>query len=401
MSSSIGLLSISKNLQDGVMRENDAMDFPLQTYALADTSAIITPALLIYPEILHANIQATVRMVGGDPNRWRPHIKTAKLLAVVKDYIRDGIRQFKCSTTLELLTACEAGADDVLVAFSMVGANADRVLAIARDFPKTRVSVLVESEPQAAFWLGTNVGVFLDLNSGMNRTGIGEGCTPQMLSLAQKLGVSFRGLHWYDGHVSSIDTVERQRMAFEGYDKLMKVVAEMQSAGIAIGEIITSGTPAAPYGYAYPGFTSAPFIHRISPGTVVYNDLSSLRQLPGYGYQAAALVLASVISHPNADTITCDAGHKAVGVDSGVPNCAIAGHPELVPQKPSEEHLPIHVPAGAAAPAIGDKLYLVPRHVCPTVNNFDQALIVDKGKVVAIEPVNARGHESPLALQTA
>jgi D-serine deaminase-like pyridoxal phosphate-dependent protein len=74
------------------------------------------------------------------------------------------------------------------------------------------------------------------------------------------------------------------------------------------------------------------------------------------------------------------------------------GHPELTPLKPSEEHLPMEVQAGFPAPAIGEKLYLVPRHVCPTVNNFDQALIVDEGRVVAVEPVSARGHEHPLSL---
>jgi D-serine deaminase-like pyridoxal phosphate-dependent protein len=61
----------------------------------------------------------------------------------------------------------------------------------------------------------------------------------------------------------------------------------------------------------------------------------------------------------------------------------------------------MEVQAGFAALPIGEKLYLLPRHVCPTVNNFDQALIVDEGRVVAIEPVSARGHEGPLSLGAA
>jgi D-serine deaminase-like pyridoxal phosphate-dependent protein len=370
----------------------------LAEYSIEDTSRIVTPALLIYPDKLHHNIQATIRMVGGDANRWRPHIKTAKLLAVVKGYIRDGIRQFKCSTTLELLTACQAGAEDVLVAFAMVGANALRVAEIAAAYPEVRVSVLAESEAQAGLWLTGSVGVFLDLNSGMNRTGIETDHADVMIGLARQVGENFRGLHWYDGHVSMVDPEERKTAAFSGYDRLMKVVEAFDKVGVGIGEVITSGTPASPYGYQYPGFQDASFVHRISPGTVVYNDLSSLKQLPGYGYVPAALVMATVISHPKAGVITCDAGHKAVGVDSGVPNCAVVGHPELTPLKPSEEHLPMEVQAGFPAPAIGEKLYLVPRHVCPTVNNFDQALIVDEGRVVAVEPVSARGHEHPLSL---
>jgi D-serine deaminase-like pyridoxal phosphate-dependent protein len=368
----------------------------LKDYEVADTNQVITPALLIYPEKLHHNIQATLKMLGGDANRWRPHIKTAKISAVVKGYMRDGIQQFKCSTTLELRSACEAGAKDVLVAFSMVGANARRVIQLANEHPKTRVSVLVESMEQAQSWVGSKIGVFLDLNSGMNRTGMESEHTDEMIQIARLPGTNFRGLHWYDGHVSMIDPDQRRELAFSGYDRLMKIVSAFQDAGIEISEVVTSGTPAAPYGYLYPGFHDAPFIQRISPGTVVYNDLSSLKQLPNYGYVPAAVVMATVISHPKPGVITCDAGHKAVGVDSGVPNCAVIGYPGLTPLKPSEEHLPIEISEGSIAPAIGAKLYLIPKHVCPTVNNFDQALIVDQGLIVGVETVNARGHEHPL-----
>jgi D-serine deaminase-like pyridoxal phosphate-dependent protein len=370
----------------------------LEDYAVNDPSRVITPALLIYPARVHHNIQATLRMLGGDADRWRPHIKTAKLSAVLKGYIRDGIRQFKCSTTLELKTACEAGAEDVLVAFSMVGANALRVREIAAAHPGTRVSVLVESKVQAESWLGGSIGVFLDLNSGMNRTGMEAGDVGEMIHLARLLGHHFRGLHWYDGHVSMIDPEERRKRAFSGYDCLLKIVHAFNAARVPVGEVITSGTPSAPYGYLYPGFRNASFVQRISPGTVVYNDLSSLQQLPDYGYVPAALVMATVISHPKPGVVTCDAGHKAVSVDSGVPNCAILGHPELTPMKPSEEHLPIEVASGFAGPPIGTKLYLIPKHVCPTVNNFDQAAIVDGRRIVGIEMVDFRGHESPLSL---
>ena len=92
--------------------------------------------------------------------------------------------------------------------------------------------------------------------------------------------------------------------------------------------------------------------------------------------------------------LTCDAGHKAVSADAGVPTCVVIGHPDLVPLKPSEEHLPVEVTNGARRPEIGETLYLVPRHVCPTVNNFDDALIVETNQVIAVERVTARGHES-------
>jgi D-serine deaminase-like pyridoxal phosphate-dependent protein len=374
------------------------MNFSLDDYALEDAGRIITPALLVYPDVVEDNIRATLAMVGNDPERWRPHIKTAKLGAVIGQMIRDGIRNFKCATTLELLTACQAGASDVLLALAVTGANATRVAELAGEFRNTRISVLVESAAQVAVWRGTRVGIFIDVNSGMNRTGIGQEREEEIVALARSVGDSFRGLHWYDGHISDPLAAERKRRAHAGYDRLLSVVRALESAGAAAGEVITSGTPSAAYGISYPGFAGANFRHRVSPGTVVYNDVVSLQQLAGFGYRPAVVVLSSVISQPLPQQITCDAGHKSVSADAGVPTCAVMGQPDLKPQKPSEEHLPIEITVGGRVPAIGEQLYLIPRHVCPTVNNFDQALMIRNGRVVGIEPVTARGHENPLAL---
>ena len=161
--------------------------------------------------------------------------------------------------------------------------------------------------------------------------------------------------------------------------------------------MITAGTPTLPSSLSYEGFRNAAFVHRVSPGTVVYCDASSLEQLsPKYGYRPAVLVLTRVVSHPRVGIVTCDGGHKSVSADSGVPTCVALGHPELTPLSPSEEHLPLQVQEGAAGPAVGEALYLMPRHVCTTVNNFNDALIVRGGAIESVEKVSARGREKPL-----
>ncbi len=364
-----------------------------ERYAFEGVDQIQTPALLIYPEMVEQNIQATLRLVGGDPERWRPHIKTAKLAAVIRQMIGRGVKNFKCSTTLELLTACEAGAEDVLLAFPVTGANARRTAELAQRYSGTqgtRVSVLVEAAEQARQWLGTGIGVFIDVNSGMNRTGVGQELVAEICELAKGLGDQFRGLHYYDGHVKEVGA------AHAGYDRLLGLVGALAAAGCKTGEVITSGTPAAPFAMSHAGLGSGLFRHRISPGTVIYNDMTSLGQLTGFGHVPAALVLTTVVSHPSPGTFTCDAGHKSVSADAGVPTCEVLGRPDFRPLKPSEEHLPMSVGDGACVPAIGCQLYLLPRHVCPTVNNFDDAVVVVAGKVRGMERVTARGHESPL-----
>ena len=357
---------------------------------------LITPALLIYPRIVESNIQATLQLAGGDPNRWRPHLKTSKIPAVIRFLIAAGVQNFKCSTTLELLTASELWRKDILLAFSAVGANARRVVQIAKMFPNTRISVLVESADQLPAWRGTDIGVFLDINSGMNRTGVNQAGIEEITDLSKRAGSQFRGLHYYDGHMSGVPASEREARAHDGYRQVVEIVEALSRAQINVEEVITSGTPAAPYALSFLPFHHASFVHRISPGTVVYNDMTSLEQLPGLGYQPAALVLSSVVSHPTAEVVTCDAGHKSVSADAGVPTCTVLEHEEFKPLKPSEEHLPINCDEAPACPKIGDKLYLLPRHVCPTVNNFDEALFIVDGQVSSVESVTARGHERPM-----
>jgi D-serine deaminase-like pyridoxal phosphate-dependent protein len=371
------------------------MAFTVDTYRIRNAGQILTPALLVYPHIVDANIRATLTMAGNDPSRWRPHIKTAKLAAILQRLLTHGVENFKCSTTLELLTACEARAKDVLVAYPLTGANARRAREIAPEFPATRISVLVETGDQAASWRGANIGVFIDVNPGMDRTGIAERRTADIVQLAQQLGPQFRGLHYYDGHMSGFGAAERRARAHEGYDRLLQIVDALEAAHLDVGEVITSGTPAAPHAISYKGFQSARFVHRISPGTVVYNDMTSLEQLAEFGYQPAALVLSTVVSRPTERSVTCDAGHKSVSADAGIPTCAVMGHSDWKPLKPSEEHLPIEIPSPADS-NLGEQIYLLPRHVCPTVNNFDEALMIVDANIESVEPVSARGHETPL-----
>ena len=371
-----------------------------QRYAVSAIEDILTPALLLYPEEIANNIERTLALLSADPNRWRVHIKTAKLSYTLKMLLDRGVQNFKCATTLELLTACRTGVTDVLLAYPAIGANARRTQEIAQQFPEVRISVLVESEEQLQQWRTSRAGIFLDINPGMNRTGIDQSDTPTIIAMACAIitaGLEFRGIHYYDGQYGALTEPERTHAAHRGYDHLLKIASDLDRSGIAIPEIITAGTPTFPCSLSYEGFRHGNFTHRISPGTIVYCDATSLAQLPAeYGYRPAALVLTRVVSHPHPGIVTCDAGHKTVSADAGIPTCLVLGHPELTPLSPSEEHLPLAVKEGARAPQIGDPLFLLPRHICPTVNNFDEALLVRNGSIESTEKVSARGREGPL-----
>ncbi|MCB0324742.1 MAG: alanine racemase [Bdellovibrionales bacterium] len=371
-----------------------------ERYRLRNVENLMTPALVVYPEIVTENIDLTLRLLEGYPNRWRPHLKTVKIESIVRRLVERGVVHVKCATTLEVSTALAAGAEDVLLAHLPIGANAARLRAIAGSHSRAAISALVECPAHVDQWKGSEIGLFIDVNAGMNRTGIGERQVEDVISLAryiQGCGLSFRGLHYYDGHLYAYpDMNEREVVAHQGYRQAVTLIEALDAEGLAVEELVTAGTPAFPASISFEPFREASFMHRVSPGTVLFGDINSFRELPELReYRPAALVVSTVISQPTERLVTCDAGHKTVSADAGVPTCCVLGYPEIEPQKPSEEHLPLLVPADGRVPAIGEVLYLVPRHVCPTVNNFDHVLMA-VGHSVVVERVQARGREYPL-----
>src|SRR5580693_7579382 len=208
-----------------------------ERYRVSGVDEVMTPALVVYPEFIASNIERTVALLRGDADRWRVHIKTAKLGYTLRMMVQRGIRNFKCATTLELLTACECGAADVLVAYPVVGANARRVREISEQFPQVRVSVLVENEEQVRQWRGSSVDVFVDINPGMNRTGVEQGHVDKVVRLAravEEAELQFTGLHYYDGQHGGLDEPERTTAAHAGYDRLLKLVMAIQGSGMSV-----------------------------------------------------------------------------------------------------------------------------------------------------------------------
>ena len=231
-----------------------------EPYRLAEAGQLMTPALLIYPEIVDANIRAMIAVLGGDTDRWRPHIKTSKLEFVMRRLVDHGIINFKCATTLELITACNAGARDILIAYPVVGANARRVAEIIDQHPSIHFSVLVENDAQVDLWRGRSIGIFIDINPGMNRTGISQQNIEGIVGLARRIrdhGLRLEGLHYYDGHTGGLELGDRDAVAHRGYDQLMVIIDRLEAEGFNLPEVISAGTPSLPCALSYAGSVSA------------------------------------------------------------------------------------------------------------------------------------------------
>lgn len=349
-----------------------------------------TPALLIDLDAVRHNIAQMRSHVGGDLDRWRPHVKTAKVPAVLDLLLAAGVRRFKCATTREASVLLQRATPpvDLLVAMPLQGANLARVVELAAAHPRHSLAILSEDPAHAEAVRGAapRLGIFVDLDPGFRRTGIPLEDRARIAAVARAAGDALRGLHLYEGHVRDADPTARARRCVPLYAELTALAAELAMPGV---EVLTSGTPSFPGALAWPGFRG--HAHRISPGTVVYWDTTS-EEFGITGFRFAVHVLARVISRPDPTRATCDAGSKALDAAAGDPVATVADWPGLVALHPSEEHLPLRVDSGPV-PALGTLLRLVPRHVCPTVNLADHAVLLEQGRIAAIVPVAARGHE--------
>ena len=370
-----------------------------QRYALErdELERLLSPTLLIYTDRVQRNISRMREYLDDDLDRWRPHVKTTKIPQVFRRLILEGVRHFKCATTREArlllkeIVVVNPGPTDVLVAYPHVGPALQVLGRLASGFPSVRLSVLCEDVESLAE-IPESLGVWVDVNPGMHRTGIPLAEPSRVVDVVRESGSRFQGIHFYDGHLHEGAPGTRRRQAFMLYGELLALHETLQRQGLIVPEICTSGTPTFRHAVAYEAFGRLNETrHRVSPGTVVYHDTRSAR-LAELDLVPAALVLSRVISRPKPGRITCDAGSKAIAAEAGNPCVEVLGHPELRALPPSEEHLPFEV-AGGFGPKRGTPLLLIPHHVCPTINLAEEAVFVEKGRVTDIVSVTARAHD--------
>lgn len=351
-----------------------------------------TPMLLVRLDRVRGNLARMDELLAehGGLARWRPHVKTAKIPDVLELLLERGLRRFKCATTREarvLLELAERRGEsiDLLVAYAHRGANLARIVELSGLYPRQRIAMLSEDVAHARELREQGLGVFVDLDPQMGRSGIALGERARIREVALAAGPALRGWHAYEGHVRAPTAGERRAACAPLFDELAQVV---HALGSREHETITSGTPTFVEALEHRGL--AALQHTISPGIVVYWDHNSAA-LGLQGFRCAASVLARVISRPRANRVTVDAGSKSVDASVADPCVCVAGRPELVAVRPSEEHLPLDVRSGAA-PELGDLLELEPRHVCPMVNLAERCALLEGEQLLRVAVVSARAH---------
>lgn len=361
-------------------------------YRINDTSQILSPALVIFREVLEENLRCMIA-IAGHAGRLRPHCKTHKIREVAELELRLGITRHKCATFAEAEMLALAGVRDVFLAYNLVGPNIPRAVEFRRRFPDVSLMVTADHEGplaelgRAMASAGLTIGVLLDLDTGQHRTGVPIGSRAEELygRIAATPGIEPAGFHLYDGQNHQTDLAERTLAVDACWVPVTALRDRFTSKGWPVPRIVAGGTGSFPI-FAQKEDPSL----ELSPGTCVFHDAGYDAMFPDLRFSPAALVLTRVISRPTADRVTFDLGYKAVASDPPAGRrLSFPDLPDAQEVLQNEEHL---VVTTRREPPLqpGDEQLVVPRHICPTSALHKQAYVVADGDVVARWDVVAR-----------
>lgn len=358
-------------------------------YKVSNIDDVASPALLIYPDRVEENIRRMIQIAGG-VERLRPHLKTNKLPEVIRMQMIQGITKYKCATIAEAEVAAVCSVPDVLLAYQPVGPNVTRLIQLAKKFPATRFSALVDDEgavkalSMAAAEAGVTLELLVDLDCGMHRTGVAPG--PEAVALYQLVarspGLRPAGLHVYDGNIRDTDLSKRTAACDAAFAQLEAVRTQLVDAGADVPTVVAGGTP------TFPIHAKRPAV-QCSPGTSVFWDLGYETLLPDLDFLPAVLVLTRVISKPTARVLCLDLGHKAIASESPHPRVELFGLADARAVGHSEEHLTIET-EHADDYRVGSTLYGIPWHICPTVALHQEGVVIRHGRAEERWPVVGR-----------
>ena len=343
-----------------------------------------TPALVLELDAFEKNLATLKDSVRGRV-RVRPHAKTHKCPDVAKRQIALGAVGSCCQKVSEAEAMVEGGVTDVLVSNEIVGAG--KLARLASLSRRARIGVCIDSayhlrELKAS---GADVDVYVEIEVGMKRCGVAPG--EPAVALAREVlaaGKRFGGLQAYHGRAQHYRTMQERREVIEkAADAVRLTKALLEKSKIPCPTVTGAGSG------TYMLEVESGAWDEIQPGSYAFMDADYARNewaAPLPRFEHALFVLTTVMCRPSDALAVVDAGLKASSVDSGLPE--LWQRPGLAYTHASDEHGWVE---GEKAPALGEKLLLVPGHCDPTINLYDWYVCVRNGIVEDLWAITARG----------
>ena len=361
-------------------------------YKINNAEDLISPSLIVYPDRIKKNIQMMIEIAGGT-EYLRPHIKTHKIAEIIEMQMAAGITKFKCATIAEAELLATCGAIDILLAMQPVAINVNRFVELMKKYSDTMFSTIVDNPDTVAIFSkiassdGIKIPLWLDINNGMNRTGIEPGKEAVNIYRAIYIDKNLiaMGLHVYDGHIHNSDLDERTEVCNRYYEPVLKLKKDIEKYGIIIETIVAGGTPTFPIHKNRKGV-------ELSPGTPLLWDEGYAKTYKDLNFLQAAVLFTRVISKPNSNLVSFDLGHKSVASEMALPRVKFLESDNFKQISQSEEHLVVEITDGDKI-NVGDSAYAVPIHICPTVSKYKEVYTIQDQEITGNWKVAARDHK--------
>ncbi|MBW3554683.1 MAG: alanine racemase [Gemmatimonadetes bacterium] len=330
---------------------------------------IATPGAVVDLDRLEANLARMQSYANGHGLRLRPHTKTHKAKWLAEAQAGLGAAGVTVATPVEARRMAGAS-PELLVAYPALGARADAIAAVAGETPTLVALDSAEAVRQLAAAVeraGTGpVGVLVELDVGMRRCGVADADAAVRVARACGDAVVYRGVMFYPGHIR--DPVEEQDRALEALRvQLDGVIATLGEAGLEPAIVSGGSTPTAFRSHEVPVQTE------IRPGTYAFNDRTTAAIGACARDDCAYTILATVVSTAVPGQAVVDAGSKALSSDPLRGGEAggfgeLLDRPEVTVARLSEEHGILDLSGTDWRPRVGDRVRIIPNHVCVSVN---------------------------------
>jgi D-serine deaminase-like pyridoxal phosphate-dependent protein len=357
-----------------------------------------TPEIVIDLDVVRANIGRAAAAAHDAGVAMRPHVKTHKLPQIAHLQVQAGAVGIQVAKLGEAEVMADAGIRDILVGYPVVG---ETKLARLGDLAgRVSISVTLDSDEVAAgvsriaSERGVTIPVLIEIDTGLRRLGLEPGteATDFAERIAALPGLQLAGVFTHEGHVytQARDNVERERLTLEACGAAVETATEIRRRGHAAPVVSVGSAGTFRFAIRCPGVTE------VRPGTYVFNDRSQIAQGAATEADLAAVVVTTVVGRPRPERIVVDAGTKVLTSDRMLvadPPATfgrVLGHDEWDLVRLSEEHGVLDIPASADV-RVGDRLAIVPNHVCPTINLATAVTVVESGSVTDRWRVAARG----------
>jgi D-serine deaminase-like pyridoxal phosphate-dependent protein len=351
-------------------------------------SELETPALVVDLDIMERNLSRVAGYAREHHLRLRPHTKTHKVPALGKRQLGLGAVGLTVAKTTEAEVMLDAEPADLLVAYPVMGAQKlDRLRRVAK---RTQVTVALDSAEaaRALSAAGVDVRVLVEVDLGLGRTGVAPGDVAALVQEVVALPhLDWDGLMFYPGHIKGMTGEDEARLARLRRD-LHDVLLTLTALRLVPRVVSGGSTPLLFHSHTIEG------MNEIRPGTYIFNDLNTAAMGACGLEDCAATIIATVVSRREGHMII-DGGSKTFSSDrlatGGADFGQIVGMPGAVFHKMNEEHGYVDIRECKNAPAVGERVQVLPNHICVAVNLHERIYGVRQGTVEESWTVAGRG----------